>query len=116
MQPFFYNVLPKIKDADVQHLNLSIRVAHHNKNILREIKSLRSLTLKISAETEADCQFLRNLTEENGNKNFFDLETLNLINTESNNKLALNAHLIEFIKSQSGSLKQLTINNFNVDA
>jgi len=76
MQPFFYNVLPKIKDAEPKHLTLSMRVAHHNKNILREIKSLQSLTLLINSENEMDSQFLRNLIEENENKNYFDLEYL----------------------------------------
>ena len=54
MQPFYYNVLPKIKNAEPKHLNLSIRVAHHNKNILKEIRCLESLTLRVNSETEQD--------------------------------------------------------------
>jgi hypothetical protein len=52
LQPFFYNVLPLIKQHAVNTLNLSVKVLKQNKPVIKELSTLKQLTLRVSNDSE----------------------------------------------------------------
>ena len=75
-----------------------MRVLHQNKLIVKELKSLKSLTIRFNSDSEQDSEALRSLVDEL-NQPIFPLSELNLISNEKSMKILLNDHLIEFIKN-----------------
>ena len=107
-------MLPIIQKNNVQCLNLSVKTLQQNKPIIKELSTIKCLTLRLSSDSEANCNTLMNYISEAGN--CFDLVELNLVNIEKSVKLLLNDNILAFIKGQKETLSRLSITNFEFQA
>lgn len=90
-------MLPLIKENNIHYLNISAKLLKQNINILKELSSIKSLTLRISSESEGEVSRLRNLFEEAGN--CFNLTELILVNVEKSVRLLIQDDVLAFIKA-----------------
>lgn len=78
---------------------------------------MKSLSIRVSAESEDESKSLKNLLPEiNKAELGLSLNELVLVSIENSMKLRLNKNLIEFIKGQTQTLSRLTIVNFEFGA
>ena len=91
-------LLPKVKAYGSSSLCVSLKCFQSNQEVFKKLDTLKSLTLKITKDSEATSEELKNFYGE-GNNNVlpFVLERLELIGTEPNILVTLNTHMVSFI-------------------
>ncbi|CDW80044.1 ubiquitin-conjugating enzyme family protein [Stylonychia lemnae] len=111
IKQFYENVLPIIKENEVQSLDLSLKVISANKIMIKELGSLKKLSIRANIETQDFAKDLMSLINESGS---FELQELSIVNTEPKMKIALSEHLTDFISTQKNTLKTLRIEYFEI--